>query len=181
MKHRIGNHRRAVLSWACAGVFVLLLAGCGYNFAGRGGESVYPAVKTLYVDTFINKTSEANLENIFRSAFNSEIVQNGRFKLAGSLEESDAVLRATIQALVAAPISYKPSNLAAEDRITVVMDLVLEDGKSAKPLWSSYGFSLTGDYTITSVGVTEVSRRNALVKLASDSAEKVYRLMMSDF
>jgi hypothetical protein len=61
------------------------------------------------------------------------------------------------------------------------MDLVLEDGKSDKPLWSSYGFSLTGDYTITSVGVTEVSRRNALIKLASDSAEKAYRLMMSDF
>jgi len=162
-------------------VFVLLLAGCGYNFAGRGGESVFPTVKTLYVESFINKTSEANLDNIFRTAFNSEIVQNGRFKLAGSMEEADAVLRGTIQALVAAPIAYKPSNLAAEDRITVVMDLSLEDGKSAKPLWSSYGFTMTGDYAITSVGVTEVSRRNALVKLGSDSAEKAYRLMMSDF
>jgi hypothetical protein len=39
----------------------------------------------------------------------------------------------------------------------------------------------TGDYRVTAVGATEANRKNALTKLAGDSAEKAYRLMMSDF
>jgi hypothetical protein len=39
----------------------------------------------------------------------------------------------------------------------------------------------SGDYPVTTVGVTEGSRKNALTKLANDTAERAYRLMMSGF
>ena len=42
-------------------------------------------------------------------------------------------------------------------------------------------FSGTGDYPVTTVGVTETSRKNALIKLANDTAERAYRLIMSGF
>jgi len=129
-----------------------------------------------------NNTSEPNLEIILRSAFTSEIVQRGHFKLVSSRTEAGAAFRGTIRSIQTAPIAYKSgTSFSAEDRITIVMELFFEDTAKGKTLWSNSHFVGTVDYPVTAVGATESSRRNALTKLASESAEKVYRLMMSDF
>ena len=98
-----------------------------------------------------------------------------------SRAQADAVFRGTVLSLVASPLAYKSTNLSAEDRITVVLDLSFEESESGKVLWSNNAFSATGDYAVTLTGVTEASRRNALTKLASDAAERAYRLMIADF
>lgn len=169
------------MRWKCALLPILLLVGCGYGFSGSI-RSAYPAIKTVYVDTFTNKTSEPNVENIFRSAFSNEIVQRGHFKLVSSRGEADAVLRGAILNIQIAPLAYKSgTSFSAEDRITITLELFFEETTKGKTLWSNNAFAGTVDYLVTAVGATESSRRNALTKLASDSAEKVYRLMMSDF
>ena len=63
----------------------------------------------------------------------------------------------------------------------MTLELFFEERESGRILWSNGAFTGTGDYPVTAVGATESSRRNALIKLAGDSAEKAYRLMMSDF
>jgi len=161
-------------------LLVLLLSGCGYSFSGIS-KSAYPAIQSVYVDTFTNRTSEANLDIILRTAFGNEIVQNGHFKLASSREEADAIFRGTILSLQIAPLAYKVGSLSAEDRITVTLELIFEERLSGRTLWTNGSFIGTGDYRVTAVGATEANRKNALTKLASDAAEKAYRLMMSDF
>ena len=81
----------------------------------------------------------------------------------------------------ASPLAYKASNLSAEDRLTVTLEISFEERQSGRILWSDSAFSGTGDYPVTTVGVTETSRKNALIKLANDTAERAYRLMMSGF
>jgi hypothetical protein len=157
----------------------LLLAGCGYRLAGE--ESVAPAFRTVFVDTFTNKTGEAYAENIFRSAFISRFVQEGRFKPARSRGEADLICRGSVRNLQAAPLAYKATNLSAEDRITVTLEISFEERESGRVIWTERSFVGTGDYPVTTAGVTESSRKNALVKLANDLAEKAYRLMMSGF
>jgi hypothetical protein len=172
---------KAGMRWKCALLSILLLVGCGYKFSGSI-RSAYPTIKTVYVDTFTNKTSEPNLENIYRSAFSSEIVQRGHFKLVSSRGEAAAIFRGNILNIHVAPIAYKSgTSFSAEDRMTVTLQLFFEETTTGKTLWSNSAFAGTVDYLVTAVGATESSRRNALTKLASDSAEKVYRLMMSDF
>lgn len=161
-------------------LLVLLLSGCGYSFSGMS-KSAYPTIQSLFVDTFTNRTSEANLDVILRTAFSNEIVQNGHFKLVSSRGEADAIFRGTILSLQVAPLAYKAGSLSAEDRITVTLELIFEDRVSGRTLWTNGSFIGTGDYRVTAVGATEANRKNALIKLASDSAEKAYRLMMSDF
>jgi hypothetical protein len=161
--------RRGVLLFLAS----LLLAGCGYRFAGEE-ESVAPAFRTVFVDTFTNKTGEAYAENIFRSALIGRFVQEGRVKLARSRGEADLICQA-------APLAYKATNLTAEDRITVTLEISFEERESGRVIWAERSFVGTGDYPVTTVGVTESSRKNALVKLANDSAERAYRLMMSGF
>jgi len=181
MKNRSGDRFRGI-ALGLAGIIlqVLLLAGCGYHFAG-GGASAYPAIRSVFVEAFTNRTSEANADTIFRNSFNSQIVQRGHFRLAASREEADAILKGTIANLQSAPLSYRSTNLSAEDRLTVTLELSFEETRDGRVLWSNSAISLTGDYAVTSVGVTETSRRNALSKLADDTAEKAYRLMMSNF
>ncbi len=170
-----GRRRGALLLLAS-----LLFAGCGYRIAGEE-ESVAPAFRTVFVDTFTNKTGEAYADSIFRSAFIGRFVQEGRFKLARSRGEADMICRGTVRGLQAAPLAYKANNLTAEDRITVTLGISFEERESGRVIWADWSFVGTGDYPVTTVGVTESSRKNALVKLANDSAERVYRLMMSGF
>ncbi|MHB8771268.1 MAG: LPS-assembly lipoprotein LptE [Syntrophales bacterium] len=171
------SHRWVV--YAAALLMAVLPAGCGYRFAG--GESVHPTVRTVFVDVFTNRTSEAHAENIFRTAFINRFVQDGRFRLASSRGEADAVFRGTVQNLITYPLSYKAGNFSAEDRLAVRLELTFEERHSGRLLWSDGAFSGTGDYFVTTAGATETSRRNALVKLADDTAERAYRLIMSGF
>jgi hypothetical protein len=164
----------------CLLMLVLLPAACGYRFEGAS-EQIDPTLRTVFVDVFANRTSEAHAENIIRTAFISRFVQEGRFKLARSRGEADVICRGAIRSLQASPLSYKATNLAAEDRLTVTLEVFFEERESGRILWSDRAFIATGDYPVTSAGVTEGSRKNALVKLSNDTAERAYRLMMSGF
>jgi hypothetical protein len=161
-------------------LIAFLLAGCGYHMEGARG-SFAPGVRTVFVDVFTNNTSEANADSIFRIAFNDQIVQNGHFKIASSAGEADAIFRGTILSLQSSALAYQASNLSAENRMTVTMQISFEERSSGKVLWADGAYIATGDYRVTTVGATDVSRRDALVKLANDTAERAYRLMMSDF
>ncbi len=176
------GHRSLGIDLRLAGVvlLVLLLSGCGYSFSGMS-KSAYPTIRSVFVDTFTNRTSEANLDIILRTAFSNEIVQNGHFKLVSNRGEADAIFRGSILSLQVAPLAYKTGSLSAEDRITVTLELFFEERASGRTLWTNGSFIGTGDYRVTAVGATEINRRNSLTKLAADAAEKAYRLMMSDF
>ncbi len=161
-------------------LILFLLAGCGYRMEGGRG-SFAPGVRTVFVDVFTNNTSEANADTIFRTAFNDQVIQNGHFKLAPGPGEADAIFRGTILSLQSSTLAYQTTNLSAENRMTVIMQISFEDRASGRVLWADGAYTATGDYRVTSVGATEATRRDALVKLANDSAERAYRLMMSDF
>jgi Lipopolysaccharide-assembly len=165
-----------------AGVLLLafLLTGCGYHFT-VSGDSAYPAIRTVFVDVFTNRTSEAYAESIYRTAFINRFVQDGRFKLAGSRGEADAVLHGTVKNLLTYPLAYQAGNLSAQNRLALTLELSFEERQSGRILWSNSAFSAVGDYPVTTVGETEGSRKNALIKLANDTAERASRLIMSGF
>ena len=94
-------------------LLVLMLSGCGYSFSGMS-KSAYPTIQTVFVDTFTNKTSEANLDVILRTAFSNEIVRNGHFKLTSNRGEADAIFRGSVLNLQVAPLAYKVGSLSAE-------------------------------------------------------------------
>jgi outer membrane lipopolysaccharide assembly protein LptE/RlpB len=160
---------------------VLLVAACGYSFI-PDGEAIDKNIQKIFVDVFANKTSEANIENTFRTAFIDQVIQGRRFKLAGSPGEADAILKGSIESLNAAPLSLQATSLAAEDRITVVLSLTLEAQNPKKVLWANSSFSGFQDYTMgNNLSIAQANKKNALIKLSNDTAERAYRLMMSGF
>ncbi len=174
-----------MMHWkARAGVLIALIAllpaGCGYRFAGEEA-SVSPGLRTVFVDVFANRTGEAYAESIFRSAFISRFVRDGRFSLARSRGEADVICRGTVRSLQTMPLSYRANKFSAEERITVTLDISFEERQSGRKIWADGAFVGTGDYAVSAAGVTERSRKNALTALANDTAERAYHLMMSAF
>lgn len=159
----------------------LLAAACGYRFIPEG-EAIDPNIRKIYVDVFANKSSEANIENTFRTAFIDQVLQGQRFRLAGSPNEADVIIRGSIESFLAAPLSYQITNLAAEDRMNIVLSLTLEAQNPKKILWTNSSFSGVQDYFMgNNLSVAQANKKNALIKLANDTAERAYRLMMSGF
>jgi hypothetical protein len=173
-------HGKILLLMGFLAIQMLFTTGCGYRVT-PGGEYIDKSIQTVFVDNLANRTSEANIENSFRSAFIDQFIRGRRLKTVDSREAADAIFKGSIETLLTAPLSYNKDNLAAEDRITVTMDLVLEEKGTGKIIWADKGFSATQDYTFTGIIAREGNRNAALIKLSNDSAEKAYRLMMSGF
>jgi hypothetical protein len=158
-----------------------ILFGCGYSFASRG-ESIDKRIQKVYVESFDNKTAQAQIENYFRTAFINQFIQNSRFKMAQSAESADAIVRGKILNLNTAPLSYLKNDLAAEERATVILDVTFEDNANGKIIWSSKNMTDSVDYTLNEdINMLSPARKQALMKLANDMAEKAFNLMMSGF
>jgi hypothetical protein len=156
--------------------------GCGYHLAG-GEDNIDPGIQKVFVDTFANRTSEAGLENLFRNAFIDQVLKGSRFQLAGRRDEADALIRGNIQSLVTSHVAYRETDLAAEERLTVVLEITFEERASKRVLWQNRKFSYYVDYVVSSgqTGLTEAYRKSALVKLSNDVAERAYSLILSGF
>ncbi len=159
---------------------VLLLAGCGYGFS-PGGEYIDKNMKTVYIEPFVNKTSEANIENTFRAAFIDWFIRGNRFRVVDRADIADTIWRGSINNMSTMALSYRTSNLASEERMMIVMQLRFEERESRKEIWADGGFSAYQDYPITDAMNTDSARKAALSRLSVYAAERAYRAMMSGF
>ena len=161
--------------------FCALLFGCGYSFTSRG-ESIDKHIQRVYVDAFENKTAQAGVESYIRTAFINQFIQNSRFKIALDTESADAIVRGKILNLHTLPLSHLKNDLAAEERATIIVEVVFEDSANGKIIWSSKEMSDSVDYTLDQdINLLPNTRKQALMKLSNDIAEKAFNLMMSGF
>jgi hypothetical protein len=161
-------------------MYLVLIWGCGYR-VNPGGEHIDKSIQTVFVENITNRTSEAHVENMIRSALINEFIKGRRFKLATGRETADALCRGRIETFATTPLAYSKDNLVAEERITLTVSLTLEERGSGKILWTDKDFSATQDYHFTDINIKGTNRKFALIKLSNDLAEKAYRFMMSDF
>jgi hypothetical protein len=178
MKKKIGQSViRAVL--ICC-LFTIIIA-CGYGFAPQG-EYIDKRIQKIYVGQFDNKTAQAEVENYVRSAFIDQFILTRRFKIVESVEMADAIIKGSILNLITAPLSYRSSTIAAEERATMTLELTFREKESGKEIWKSQGIAGTVDYTVdNNVNLLPATRKAAFIKLANDTAEKTFNQMMSNF
>lgn len=158
-----------------------VLFGCGYSFISRG-ESIDKNIQKVYVETFDNKTEQAGIENYVRTAFINQFIQNSRFKIASGPESADATVRGKIVNLYTSTLSHLKNDLVAEERVTVTMEVVFQDNISGKIIWSARELTDSVDYTLNEdINLLPATKKQAMMKLANDMAEKAFNLMMSGF
>jgi hypothetical protein len=162
------------------GLSCVWLLGCSYGFAPQG-EYIDKRIVHIYVAPFVNKTAEAEAENIMRTAFIDQVVQSHRFKSVSTAEQADAIINANISSITTGVLSYRDNILAAEERMTVTLEASLREKDSGKTIWSSQNVAGTSDYKLQDSVNPKPARQQALAKLAKDTAENTFNLMMSDF
>ena len=158
-----------------------VLFGCGYTFAPKG-EYIDKRITTVYVQSFENKTSQAELENYVRTAFIDQFILSGRFRIAQNAESADAIIKGSILNINTSPLSYRANTLVAEERATIILEVDFREKESGKTIWSSKNVTGQVDYKMEdNINMYPATRKNAFIKLANDMAEKAFNLMMSGF
>jgi outer membrane lipopolysaccharide assembly protein LptE/RlpB len=161
-------------------ILILPLSGCGYRFA-PAGETMGREIRAVYIDTFTNYTSEAYVENYVRNAFINQFIRGNRFKSAYGKETSDAVLSGKVKGFSTSHVSYEKNDTAREDTVSLSFDVEFKDS-NGKILWSKKSLSGREAYRIDdNPTIAERNRKEAVIKLSRDMAEKIYRDIMSGF
>jgi hypothetical protein len=162
-------------------LFITLLLNCGYSFAPQG-EYIDKRIQKVYVESFGNKTAQAEIENYVRTAFIDQFIQSSRLKIVESAESADAIIKGTILNLNTTALSYRANTLVAQERATITLELIFLEKESGKTIWSSKSITGTVDYTLEdNINLLPITRKNAFINLANDTAEKTFNLMMSGF
>jgi len=172
--------RRVLIIFSLA-FFAPFLWHCGYRFSS--GEKVLKGYHRIYVDNFVNRTVQENLEMLFRNAFIDEVIRDGRLAIVTQKEGADLIVAGEIKNVLSSPLAYRSGNWNAEQRLTVTLSLTLTERESQKTLWQEEGFTYWVDYLVTPSGdvMGEQNKQSALRKLASEVSEKLYRLMFASF
>jgi hypothetical protein len=175
------QNRRLSFQIAIICLFTSFLFGCGYSFAPKG-ENIDNRIQKVYVESFDNKTAQAEIENYVRTAFINQFIQNSRLKIVGNAEAADAIVKGKILNLNTSPLSYGRNSLVVEERATIILELTFQENESGKIIWNSKNITGTVEYPLSDdINLLPAIKKDAFIKLANDTAEKVFNLMMSGF
>lgn len=162
-------------------LFFTLILSCGYAFAPQG-DYIDKRIQAVYVQSFENKTPQAELENYVRTAFIDQFMLSGRFRIVQNIESADAIVKGSILNINTAPLSYRANTLVAEERATMILEISFREKESGKNIWSSNSAAGQVDYQLEdNINTFPATRKSAYIKLSNDAAEKTFNMMMSGF
>jgi outer membrane lipopolysaccharide assembly protein LptE/RlpB len=125
----------------------LLLAACGYALVGRS-NFLDPAIKTIEVPAFVNKTTRVELEQRVTQAVAQELVSRGRLALVTDSKEAHVVLRGEIDSFNIYPIAFDQGR-ATRYQVSVTAKIELLDHRNEdKVLWKNDQYRFTENYEV---------------------------------
>jgi len=160
-------------------VLSLATAGCGYHFAGTGGQAPGD-IKSIAVDVLQNNTAEIGLENAFTNAIVNQFVRWKRLPIKPR-KEADGVLGGSIADIKTQEVSHVDSKKTLTTRVTITLKLTLKRVETDEILWKR-NYSYYEDYVETGNALdTALLRRRAVSQIAEYLAEKIYMDMFEEF
>ncbi|UCG21286.1 MAG: hypothetical protein JSU80_01440 [Deltaproteobacteria bacterium] len=170
-------HSKLALTVVC--LLVLSLLGCGYHFAGTGGQAPGD-IKSIAIDVLQNNTAEIGLESVFTNAILNEFIRWKRLPIKPR-KEADGVLGGSIAEIKIGEVSHVDSDKTLTSRVTITLKLVLKRVETEEVLWKK-NFSYYEEYVETGSALnTTLLRRQATNKIAEYLAEKIHIDMFEAF
>jgi len=159
---------------------LLLLGGCGYHFAGRGG-ALPDDVRKIYVEPFANRTGKPLLDTLMTSRLSEELARMGSLRLWARPQGADALLSGSVLEYSARPLSYDSADDITEYRSRMQIEAVLRLASNDRVLWKG---QLTRNEDYASSADRMAQRDNeteAIERLVELMARDLYARMMDDF
>jgi len=137
----------------------------------RLGSSLPPGVSTVYVPTFINKTSEPLLESVTTAAAISEIQRDGTLRL-GDEKKSDIILYVSLTDLKLSPLRYEndDNTTTKEYRLSITASIRVENRATGKIMLRNV---VVGEKDFIPTGDLSSGKRNALPLASKDLAHNI--------
>ena len=178
MSYNRESHRsKLTLRVAC--LIVLLLIGCGYHFAGTGGQAPGD-IKSIAIDVLQNNTAEIGLENVFTNAIINQFVQWKRLPIKPR-KEAGGVLGGAITGINTQEVSHVDSQKTLTTRLTITLKITVKSVETDEILWQR-NYSYYEDYVETGNALdTALLRRQAANEIAEYLAQKIYMDMFEEF
>ncbi len=145
MSRRRGALAVAVASRAWAAALCLVLAGCGlYSFSGA---TIPEHLRTVAIPLAEDRAGGGppGLDRLLTDALVTRFVDRSRLSLESDEADADAVVRATIQQYAIAPAAVTGDNVAALNRVSLGVRIVVEDRVESKELLART-FTATEDF-----------------------------------
>lgn len=154
-----------------AAVAAMLLAGsCGpYSFSpgGRGGLS------SLAVPLFENRTAEYGIRELLTEGVIDRFVRDGSLKIVNE-RLADAVLRGAVVSYESLPYNYDAGEVVSEYRVTVTVQVRVENPVKRNVIWEEEALSQWGTYA-AATETEDDGKRRAVEKLAEDIVNRTVK------
>ena len=178
-RHRFAAFMRRRATLAVWAIIALAAAGCGYHFAGTGGQAPGD-IKSIAVDVLQNNTAEIGLERVFTNAILNEFIRWKRLPIRPR-KQAEGVLGGSIAKIQIRAVSHVDSDKTLTSRVTITLKLNLKRVETDEILWKK-DYSYYEDYVETGDALdTALLRRQATDKIAEYLAEKIYIDMFEEF
>lgn len=147
----------------------LLLTGCGYQIAGRGGH-IQSEIQTIAIPVFKNDTMEPIVEEELTPAVIREFIKDSRVEVVDR-SRSDLVLLGSVTSYKETPLAFDRNQNALEYRITVTAHLKLLHQRNDQVLWER-DVTENAEYGVSSdVMATRTAKLLALQEIGKNIAE----------
>lgn len=159
---------------------LLLIAGCGYHFAGTGGQA--PGnINSIAVDVLDNRTAQVGIEAIFTNAILTEFIRWKRLPLKPH-NEAEGILGGSISRISTQDVAHSGPEKTLETRVTITLALTLKRAETNEILWENPSLSYYEEYFETGDALlTDRLRREAIREIAKFLAERVHNDIFEAF
>jgi outer membrane lipopolysaccharide assembly protein LptE/RlpB len=160
---------------------LFILTSCGYALVGHS-SFLDPAIRTIEVPSFVNRTTRVELEQRVTQAVGEEFVSRGRLRLVNDRKEAHVVLRGSIDTFNIYPIAFEQGR-ATRYQITITANIELLDHRNEdKVLWKNDQYRFTENYEVN-LGTTDPfdQETRAIQEIAVRFAEGLVTNLLEGF
>ncbi len=159
---------KAKLIYLLTAVTAIMISGCA-NY--KLGTTLPSHLRTIYVATSVNQTTEPNIEGRVSSQVRNRFQRDGQLKVVQK-GESDIILETTLLSYDLESVAYDRNNPRATRRYNaeIKCKVCAYETKTNKLIVETI---VTGDSTFPATSDPMTARRNALNDVARDLAKEV--------
>jgi len=162
-------------------VLMSTVTSCGYSLVGRGAF-LPEYIQTVAIPTFVNRTSQFEVEIRLTDAVATEFISRGNFRVIGEAQDADAVLLGEITSFRAYPVQLDVKDQARQYQITITARVTFTDLVQNTILFANNAYLFRGEFILQEDPGRFFDVRNiAIDEIAQEFARSVVASILEGF
>ena len=162
-------------------LLAVLIAGCGYHTPGNSENWVGGESRIVYVELFVNQTSEPYLENYMTDALVAQLSRSRLLRLTENRDLAEVVLSGEVKNFDSRSLTYGSKDRITSYRATMAVAAHLVRKGTGEVLWRQ-NMQRSEDYPATlNKNLQLEGERLAAHQVAKRLAEDLYATLLNSF